>query len=159
MSFAGAFRGPNPTRPFLLSTRGMSLSCFLLSVFLKRGTWDTFCMVTLLEDATSLYNKYLLSVFYNLAHFLYPLCRFPRAVLYLPYRVLVCVFTFLPFRCEFSFSFLSFFFINVCLLDLHLGYTVVPLELRAEGLFCFLFFCFSFSFLLYLMSTCGMTLK
>lgn len=124
MSFAGAFCGPNPTRPFLLSTRGMSLLYFLLSVFIKRETWDTFCMVTLLEDATSLYNKYLLSVFYNLAHFLYPLCRFPRAVLYLQYRVLVCVFTLFPSDVSFPFP---FSFISVCLLDLLLGYTVVPL--------------------------------
>lgn len=84
----------------------MSLLCFLLSMFIERETWDTFCMVTLLED--SLYNKYLLSVFYNLAHFLYPLYRFPRAVLYLPYRVLVCVFTL--FTSDVSFAFLSFFF-------------------------------------------------
>lgn len=89
-------------------TPGMSLLCFLLSVFVNGETLDTFCMVTLLEDATSLYNKYLLSVFYNLAHFLYPLCWFPRAVLYLPYRVLVCVFTLFP--SDLSFPIFSFFF-------------------------------------------------
>lgn len=122
----------------------MSLLYFLLPFFIKRENWNTFCMVTLLDDATSLYNKYLLSVFYNLAHFLYPLpvsesCAVPSV----PCACL-CV-LFFPLRRELSFFFFLYQRVFVGFAPgLHCG-SFFSFDLK--GFLCFLFsFLISFVF-------------
>lgn len=91
--------------------------------------WNTYCMVTLLEDAmvfiTSIFYQYFITLLILYIHFTLRsklvcllIARFQRAVLYVLYRVLVCVF--------FS-AWALFFFFNACSLNLVLGYTVVIL--------------------------------
>lgn len=126
-------------------------SCIFLLMFIN---WR---LEYLLHGDTSrrcydLYNKYLLSVFYNLVNFYIStlrsrlvcllIARFQRAVLYVLYRVLVCVFFFGVSFPLFSFSMrVRWIWFSVTL---------------------WLFYSYDLKllfFLLYLMSTCGMTLK
>lgn len=88
---------------------------------------------------TSTFYQYFITLLIFYIHY-----QFPRAVPYLLYRVLVYVFSFFPSDVTFPF----FSFINVCLLDLLLGYTVVPfLSFDLKGFLCFLFsFLISFVF-------------
>lgn len=97
---------------------------------LLTGDWNTYCMVTLLEDATvfitSIFYQYFITLLILYIHFTLRsklvcllIARFQRAVLYVLYRVLVCVFLS-------AWAFLFLFF-NACSLNLVLGYTVVIL--------------------------------
>lgn len=96
---------------------------------LLTGDWNTYCMVTLLEDATvfitSIFYQYFITLLILYIHLTLRsklvcllIARFQRAVLYVLYCVLVCVFLS---------AWAFFFFFNACSLNLVLGYTVVIL--------------------------------
>lgn len=99
----------------------MSRLVFFCSCLLT-GDWNTYCMVTLLEDATvfiiSIFYQYFITLLILYIHFILRsklvcllIARYQRAVLYLLCCALICVL----FSLSFPFFFLSFFFpMRVC---------------------------------------------
>lgn len=106
---------------FEIASQGMSLWFFCWC--LLTGDWKNLLHGDSSRWCYSLYNKYFITLLILYIHSTLRsrlvcllVARFQRAVLYVPYCVLVCVL----FQRE-------FFFFNACLLNLLLGYTVVIL--------------------------------